>query len=96
MRKENRLLVGNSAESRSTKLKEDINMDIQKISLNDYSFAQYNPRLDLQPEDEEYKQLERSIDEFGYIDPIVVNVRTHHIISGHQRVKILKKKEFLR
>ncbi len=71
-------------------------MDIQKISLNEYQFAEYNPRIDLQPEDVDYQKLERSIDEFGFLEPLVVNIRTHHIISGHQRAKILKKKEFLR
>lgn len=67
-------------------------MDIETIMLKDYQDAPYNPRKDLQPSDPEYQKLERSIDEFGFIEPIVVNKRTKHIISGHQRVKVLRER----
>src|SRR5690554_5201605 len=52
--------------------------------------AKYNPRKNLKPEDIEYQQIKNSIDEFGFIQPIVWNERTGNIISGHQRVNILK------
>lgn len=52
--------------------------------------AKYNPRKNLKPEDVEYQQIKNSIDEFGFIQPIVWNERTGNIISGHQRVNILK------
>lgn len=67
-------------------------MKIETILLSDYKDAPYNPRLDLKPGDSDYEKLKRSIDEFGFLEPLVVNKRTHHIISGHQRVKILKEK----
>jgi DNA modification methylase len=64
-------------------------MRIETIRIADYSPAAYNPRKDLQPDDAEYRQLEKSIEEFGFLEPLVVNIRTRRIISGHQRLKIL-------
>ena len=65
-------------------------MNIKKIKLKDMKPAKYNPRKNLKPEDIEYQQIKNSIDEFGFIQPIVWNERTGNIISGHQRVNILK------
>ncbi|MGA2775129.1 MAG: DNA modification methylase [Candidatus Omnitrophota bacterium] len=70
-------------------------MDIQIIMLKDYCEAPYNPRKDLKPTDPEYQKLARSIDEFGFIEPIVVNKRSMHIISGHQRIKVLRERGIL-
>jgi len=65
-------------------------VNIKTIKIADYSPAEYNPRLDLGPEDVEYQQLDASIMEFGFLELLVVNEGTGNIISGHQRVKILK------
>ena len=65
-------------------------MNIKKIKLKDMKPAKYNPRKNLKPEDVEYQQIKNSIDEFGFIQPIIWNERTGNIISGHQRVNILK------
>ena len=51
--------------------------------------APYNPRKDLQPEDLEYIKIQKSINEFGLVDPLVVN-KDHTIIGGHQRFKVLQ------
>lgn len=51
--------------------------------------APYNPRVDLSPDSPEYSHIKKSIDSFGYLDPIVWNERTGNIVSGHQRYKIL-------
>lgn len=64
-------------------------MEIKKISVDKLNVAKYNPRVDLQPEDEEYKRLKRSIEVFGYVEPIIWNERTGNIVGGHQRLKIL-------
>lgn len=64
-------------------------MNIKKIKLKDMKPAKYNPRKNLKPEDVEYQQIKNSIDEFGFIQPIVWNERTGNIVSGHQRVNIL-------
>ena len=51
--------------------------------------APYNPRKNLKKGDPEYEKLKKSLEEFGYIDPIVWNERTGRVVGGHQRLKIL-------
>lgn len=64
-----------------------MNIEIKKIdSLNP---ATYNPRKDLTPEDEEFQKIVKSIETFGYVDPIIIN-KDGTIIGGHQRYKVLK------
>lgn len=46
----------------------------------------------MQPEDAEYKKLRRSIEEFGYVEPIIWNERTRNVVGGHQRLKVLLEK----
>lgn len=64
-------------------------MNIQKIEIGKLKPADYNPRKDLKPEDEEYQKIKKSIIEFGYVDPIIVNTDMT-VIGGHQRLKVLK------
>jgi hypothetical protein len=64
-------------------------MKIEKIDIKNLNPAKYNPRKDLKPGDEEYEKLKRSIEEFGFVEPIVWNKTTGNIIGGHQRFKIL-------
>ena len=64
-------------------------MNIQKINIENLKTAEYNPRKDLKPGDEKYEHIKKSIKEFGYVDPIVVN-KDMTVIGGHQRLKILK------
>jgi len=70
-------------------------MDVEVVMLKDYQSAPYNPRRDLKSTDTEYQMLEKSIDEFGFIEPLVVNKRTMRIISGHQRAAILRERGIL-
>lgn len=65
-------------------------MRIEKIPIEKLNPAKYNPRKDLKPGDPEYEKLKRSIEEFGYVEPIVWNERTGNVVGGHQRLKILK------
>jgi len=65
------------------------NMDIQKIPTDQLKAAKYNPRKNLKPGDAEYEKLRRSIEEFGYVEPVIWNRRTGNIVGGHQRFKIL-------
>lgn len=65
-------------------------MQIEKKKVIDLVPADYNPRKDLKPEDKEYEKLKRSIDEFGYVDPLIWNKRTSRLVGGHQRLKVLK------
>lgn len=64
-------------------------MDFQRLPIADLHPAGYNPRKDLQPTDSEYQKIKRSIEEFGYVDPVIVNADMT-IIGGHQRVKVLR------
>jgi len=68
-------------------------MKIKKINIKKLNPSKYNPRKDLQPEDIEYRKIKRSIEEFGYVDPIIVN-SDMSVIGGHQRLKILKELEY--
>lgn len=64
-------------------------MEIRTLKATEIKAADYNPRKDLQPEDTEYKKLRRSIEEFGYVEPIIWNERTGNVVGGHQRLKVL-------
>lgn len=65
-------------------------MQIDKALIKDLNMATYNPRVDLKPGDAEFEKLKRSIEHFGYIDPIIVNKRNMVVVGGHQRLKVLK------
>ena len=65
-------------------------MEIQKISVERLIPATYNPRKDLKPGDPEFEKLKRSVEEFGYVEPIIWNRRTGVVIGGHQRLKVLQ------
>lgn len=64
-------------------------MEIETRRLADLKPADYNPRKKLEPGDPEYEKIARSIEEFGYCDPIIIN-RDGTIIGGHQRASVLK------
>ena len=65
-------------------------MEIKRIPLKQLNPAKYNPRKDLKPGDPEYEKLKKSMETFGYVEPIVWNKRTRNVVSGHQRLKILQ------
>ena len=45
-------------------------MIIEKKNAADLLPADYNPRKDLQPGDPEYEKLKRSLQQFGYVEPV--------------------------
>ena len=65
------------------------NLKTEKRKLTELRAAEYNPRKTLTPEDSEYQKIKRSIEEFGYVDPIIIN-EDGTIIGGHQRTTVLK------
>lgn len=67
----------------------EIKVEIRTLKAAQLTAADYNPRRDLQPEDAEYQKLRRSIETFGYIEPIIWNERTGRVVGGHQRLKVL-------
>lgn len=63
-------------------------MQFERRLLSDLRPAAYNPRVSLTPDDPEYQSIRRSIEEFGYADPIVINA-DGTIIKGHQRRTVM-------
>lgn len=63
---------------------------VKKVNINDLKEHPDNPRVTLQSTDEMYKQLKESILKFGYLNPIIVNKRSGYVISGHQRLQVLR------
>lgn len=64
-------------------------MQIEKKATKDLLPAEYNPRKDLKPGDIEYEKLKRSIEQFGYVEPVIWNQTTGKVVGGHQRLKVL-------
>ena len=64
-------------------------MLIEKKNTKDLLPAEYNPRKDLKPGDAEYEKLKRSIEQFGYVEPVIWNKTTGKVVGGHQRLKVL-------
>ena len=62
-------------------------VEIKKVLVKDLKYAPYNPR---KISDEMLNKLKQSIEEFGYVEPIVVNKRTRHVVGGNQRLKALE------
>ena len=61
-------------------------MEIEKIKITDIKPAAYNPR---NISSEELTKLKNSINEFGLVDPIIINLKNNKIIGGHQRYEVL-------
>lgn len=61
--------------------------EFETIKITDIKPAPYNPRL---INDENFHKLKQSLDRFGLVDPIVINLKNENtIIGGHQRYKVL-------
>lgn len=64
-------------------------MEFKKLKISDLKPASYNPRKALKPGDKEYEKIKNSIQEFGYVEPVIVN-DDMTIIGGHQRCNVLQ------
>lgn len=66
-------------------------MKTKVFRLDEISQAEYNPRQDLKPGDKQYEAIRHSIEAYGFVEPLVVNVRDSKniLVGGHQRYKIL-------
>lgn len=67
-------------------------MVIEKVPVEKLNPAPYNPRRALRPGDPEWNKLVRSIEEFGFVEPLVWNKRSGNLVGGHQRLRVLKSK----
>lgn len=64
-------------------------MEFKKLKIDTLIPADYNPRKKLKPGDSEFEKIKNSINEFGYVDPVIVN-KDMTVIGGHQRISVLK------
>ena len=64
-------------------------MELIRLKIEELKPAAYNPRKKLKPGDSEYEKIKRSIQEFGYVDPVIIN-KDYTVIGGHQRINVLK------
>lgn len=48
-------------------------MEFRKIKIAELIPAAYNPRKKLKSGDKEYEKIKNSIQEFGYVEPVIVN-----------------------
>lgn len=65
-------------------------MEIRKINFNEVEEAYYNPRKQLKKTDKAYRDIKKSIETYGMVEPMVVNEVTMRLVSGHQRLQVLK------
>lgn len=65
-------------------------MKTARKKISEINPAAYNPRVELKPGDNEYEALKNSLERFGQAVPLVVNETTGNLISGHQRLNVLK------
>lgn len=64
-------------------------MEWKMLGIDALKPAAYNPRKKLKAGDKEYEKIKNSIQEFGYVEPIIVNYNMT-VIGGHQRLTVLK------
>tara|TARA_R110002012_G_scaffold315016_1_gene528271 strand:+ start:1130 stop:2428 length:1299 start_codon:yes stop_codon:yes gene_type:complete len=82
--------TGKDEKKVETKTGVKLKISIEYIDIEALNFADYNPR---RLTDKQYADLKRSIDENGFVDPILVNKhpeRENVIIGGHMRVRVAK------
>lgn len=65
-------------------------METAIMKVKEIHPAAYNPRVTLKPGDDEWEALNSSLDRFGLVEPLVINKTTGLLVSGHQRLNVLK------
>lgn len=65
-------------------------METKVLKLDEIKPAKYNPRVELKFGDQEYEALKNSLTRFGVATPLIVNKTTGNLVSGHQRLNVLK------
>lgn len=65
-------------------------MEIKLVNINKLKEAEYNPR---QLTDKQFDDIKKSINKFGFVEPIIINSnpkRKNIVIGGHQRLKVAR------
>lgn len=61
-------------------------METTTIKIQELIPSDYNPRY---MDTSQKLKLEKNMEKFGLVDPIIINLKNNHIIGGHQRYEIL-------
>lgn len=67
-------------------------METAIMKVKDIKPAKYNPRKNLKQGDAEYEALQGSMERFDCVVPLIINKTTGTLVSGHQRLNVLKAK----
>ena len=62
-------------------------MLIERKRTADLIPADYNPRKDLKPGDPEYDKLKRSMEQFGYVEPVIWNKTTGRVAVSYTHLR---------
>lgn len=62
-------------------------MQIKYYKIGDINLASYNPR---NINESEFSGLKESLKKFGFVDPLIYNLRTKTLVGGHARIKAAK------
>lgn len=65
-------------------------MRIEEHFISEIHESEYNPRVALDRFSREYKAIKKSIEDYGFVEPIVVNDTTMACIGGHQRLSVMR------
>lgn len=68
----------------------DITLNHRIIDVEELIPNPKNPRIDLRPGMPLYEKLKNSLIHHEYVEPIVWNERTGYVVSGHQRLQVMK------
>lgn len=63
---------------------------LERKSVAELEWNPANPRVRLTPDMPFFADLKRSIEENGYLDPLIWNKRTGHLLAGNQRLIVLE------
>lgn len=67
---------------------EAVPFEVRMVSHELINPAPYNPKIELTPRDQEWQEIEQSLDRWGTIDPLVWNETTGTLVGGHTRLRI--------
>ena len=63
-------------------------MEIRELEISNVKESEFNPRVKLQRGSDEYEKIKDSIEEFGFVEPIVVNDVNMCCLGGTQRLQV--------
>lgn len=64
-------------------------MEVKTLKFEEVVKAFYNPRKLFKKKDKGYKDLKKSLETYGSVEPMVVNDVNMRLISGHQRLQVM-------